>query len=79
MAEEKEVSLSGEVGTKHKRRFQLVSLVCFMIGIWLMLFPVYDFPFKDTTMDRVVFDILALVVGLIFMAIGFSLWRGGVS
>lgn len=77
MAEEE--GISGRRLGKHYRRILILAVVCFLVGIWLVSFPIFDFPWKDTAPFRLWSDFLALAGGVIMMALGFTLWKGGIS
>jgi hypothetical protein len=61
------------------RRFIILSVLCFVIGVWLISFPIFNFPWTGTDLLRLMMDALALIAGAIMMALAFTLWRMGVS
>ena len=77
MAEEE--TIEGKKGGKHYVRLVILSAVCFLIGVWLIAFPILDYPWRDTGYFRLWFDFLTFAGGIIMMALGFTLWRVTVS
>jgi hypothetical protein len=74
-----EETIAGEISGKHYRRILILSVLCFLIGVWLLAFPIFDYPWNNTAPMRLWFDFLSLAGGIIMMALGFSLWRGSIS
>jgi hypothetical protein len=74
-----EEGITGKRRGKHYKRILIFSVLCFLIGIWLVIFPLLGFPFSGASEGRLWVDFLALAGGAIMMVLGFSLWRGGIS
>lgn len=77
MAEEE--TIEGRRKGEHYRRLVIISAVCFLIGVWLIIFPILDYPWTDTGYFSLWFDFLTFSGGIIMMVLGFSLWRVTVS
>jgi hypothetical protein len=69
----------GEKRGEHYRRMVILSVLCFLFGIWLIVFPIFDYPWRDTGYFRLWFDFLTFAGGVIMVALGFTLWRVSVS
>ncbi len=77
MAEEE--GIGGKRRGRHYKRILVFSVLCFLIGVWLVLFPFVGFPLAGASEGRLLADFLALAGGAVMMVLGFSLWRGGIS
>ena len=73
-------SISGDPRRERFARLCLViAVVFFVIGVWVIFFPVYNINFRYSDPTRMAFDALALIFGGFMMALGFTVWRIGVG
>jgi hypothetical protein len=72
---EEEVSLSGRGPGKAYRRALILAVMCFMIGVWFLSFPVFDFLSEGRSAGMPLLDALAIVCGIVMIVLGFTIWK----
>jgi len=61
---------------RHYRRVFLFTVMCFLVGLWLISFTIIDFPWSDMGTLRIMVDLMTLALGMMMILLSVSLWKG---